>query len=66
MVPVARFIIRRDGTSGYWYVIDRLLARVPYFSLLMLSADYHARAEEDRWRARCQRWQEAEHRESLP
>jgi len=64
MVPAARFIIRRDVTSGYWYVIDRLLARVPYFSLSMLPADHHARAEEVAWRVRCRGWIEAEHRDS--
>jgi len=63
MAPTPRYIIRRDATSGHWYVVDRLLVRVPYFSLLMLSADHHARDEENRWRDCCQRWIEAEHRD---
>ncbi len=60
MAPTPRYIIRRDATSGHWYVVDRLLVRVPYFSLSMLSADHHARAQEDRWRDCCQRWIDAE------
>ncbi len=64
MVPAARFIIQRDTTSGYWYVVDRLLARVPYFSLSMLPADHHARDYEADWRRHCDRWIEAERRES--
>ncbi len=65
MAPTPRFIIRRDATPGHWCVVDRLLARVPYFSLSLLSADHHARDEEDRWRARCQQWIEAEWRGAL-
>jgi hypothetical protein len=66
MAPPARYIISHDAPMGHWYVADRLIGRVVYSGTSLMPADRRAHDEEDRWRARCQRWIEAENRATTP
>ncbi len=63
MAPPSRFTYHHHAATGSWYVYDRLLDRTGRIERLGVTAAIVARDEEVEWRARCQRWIEAEHRD---
>ncbi len=58
----ARFTYHHHAATGSWYVYDRLLDRTVRIERLGVTAATVAREYEAEWRARCQRWNEAEWR----
>jgi len=66
MPPPPRYTSHYHPVTGSWYVYDRLLSVSMCAATSALSAADLAHAEENGWRARCQRWVEAEHRAPTP
>ncbi len=66
MAPPPRYTLHHHAATGSWYVYDRLRDRTVRIEGLGVTAATVARDEEVEWRARCQRWIEAEHRDSTP
>jgi len=64
MSPAARFTYQHHAVTGRWYVYDRLRDRTVRVEDLGVTADHHARDYEADWRRHCDRWTEAERRES--
>jgi hypothetical protein len=66
MPPPPRFTYQHHAATGRWYVYDRLRDRMVRVEDLGVTAAMLARDYEADWRGHCDRWIEAEHRESLP
>jgi len=65
-MPPPRFTCHHHAIGGSWYIHDRLLYhRVPVVGSGVMASDV-ARDYEAAWRRQCQRWIEAEHRDSTP
>jgi len=65
MPPPARYTLHHEVTTGYWSVVDRLFERVLYFGTSTMTTNRYAGDLEDRWRARCAQWIDAEWRPTL-
>jgi len=65
MPPPACYTLHHEVTTGYWSVVDRLFERVLYFGTSTMTTNRYAGDLEDRWRARCAQWIDAEWRPTL-
>ncbi len=61
-MPRTRFTFHYANAAHDWFVYDHLLNRVVRTGASALSAARDAHTREEEWRARCDRWQQAENR----
>jgi hypothetical protein len=66
MTPRPRFVARSRPDSGTWVVFDDLRSHTVSAGNTASVAKFIAHSHEATWRARCARWQQAEHRDSTP
>ncbi len=66
MMPRPRFVARSRPGSGPWAVFDDLRGYPVTQGNTASVSTFIARSHEATWRERCQRWIEAEHRDSTP
>ncbi len=66
MPPLPRFTYHHHAATGSWYVYDRLRDRTVRIEGLGVTVAHLAGDYEANWRRHCDRWIEAEHRDSLP
>ncbi len=66
MTPRPRFVARPRRFSKVWVVFDDLRGHTVSAGNTASVAKFIAHSHEATWRARCQRWVEAEHRDSTP
>ncbi len=66
MTPRLRFVARPHRFSHRWAVYDDLRGYVVSEGNNAAMAKFIAHSHEATWRERCQRWIEAEHRDSAP
>ncbi len=66
MTPRPRFVARPRRFSGMWVVFDDLRGHTVSAGNTASVSTFIARSHEATWRERCQRWIEAEHRDSTP
>ncbi len=66
MTPRPRFTTHENVLTRTWTVFDHLRGYSIRSGFIYATAASIARSEEASWRARCQRWIEAEHRDSTP
>ncbi len=63
MTPRPRFVARPRRVSDTWVVFDDLRGHTVTAGNTAAVAKFIARSHEASWRARCERWRQAEHRE---
>ncbi len=66
MLPLTRFTAHKNDGANDWYVFDPLRRHSVSGGQSKERAVFIARAQEHAWRQRRDRWQQAEHRGSLP
>ncbi len=66
MPPLTRFTAHTTDGADDWYVFDHLRRHSVSGGQSKERAVFIAHAQEHAWRQRCDRWRQAEHRESLP
>ncbi len=66
MTPRLRFVARPHRFSHRWAVYDDLRGHTVSAGNTTAVATFIAHSHEATWRERCQRWIEAEHRDSAP
>ncbi len=66
MTPRPRFVARPHRFSHQWAVFDDLRGHAISAGNTAQVARFIARSHEATWRERCDRWQQAEHRNSAP
>ncbi len=66
MMPRPRFVARSRPGSKMWAVFDDLRGYTVSAGNTAAVAKFIAHSHEATWRARCARWQQAEHRDSTP
>ncbi len=66
MTPRLRFVARPHRFSQKWAVYDDLRGYVVSEGNNAPMAKFIANTHEATWRERCDRWQQAEHRDSTP
>ena len=66
MPPRTRFTAHKNNGATDWYVFDHLHRLALSGGLSRERAVFNARAQEHAWRQRCDRWQQAEHRDTTP
>ncbi len=66
MTPRPRFVARSRPFSKMWAVFDDLRGYTVSAGNTAAVATFIAHSHEATWRARCARWQQAEHRDSTP
>ncbi len=66
MTPRPRFVARSRGFSKVWVVFDDLRGHTVSAGNTAAVAKFIAHSHEATWRERCDRWQQAEYRDSTP
>jgi len=66
MPPTTRFTAHKNDGVNDWYVFDHLRRHSVSGGQFKERAVFIAHAQEQTWRERCDRWQQAEHRDSTP
>ena len=66
MTPRPRFVARPRRFSKVWVVFDDLRGHTVSAGNTAAVATFIANTHEATWRERCDRWQQAEHRDSPP
>jgi len=64
MMPRPRFVARSRPGLGTWVVFDDLRGHTVSAGNTAAVATFIAHSHEETWRARCDRWQRAEHQDS--
>ena len=66
MPPLTRFTAYKATGVNDWSVFDHLRRHSVSGGLSKERAVFIAHAQEHAWRLRCDRWQQAEHRDTMP